>query len=115
MKLVDRLEKLETLLHDCAVVHGVPGAALAVQQGDAIYEAATGGHLERARDLQASVQRIFEAMFGAADFPEGFRIALELRGIRTGRGRQPLSPQQEREREGIRDSLAKRLGEEGVL
>jgi 4-hydroxy-tetrahydrodipicolinate synthase len=81
----------------------------------ALYEAATKGQLERARDLQASVQRIFEAMFGAADFPEGFRIALELRGIRTGRGRQPLSPHQEREREGIRDSLAKRLGEEGVL
>ena len=81
----------------------------------ALYEAATEGQLERARDLQARVQRLFEAMFGAADFPEGFRIALELRGIRTGRGRQPLSPHQEEEREGIRDSLAKRLGEEGVL
>jgi 4-hydroxy-tetrahydrodipicolinate synthase len=80
----------------------------------ALYEAATQGELERARDLQSRVQRIFEAMFGAADFPEGFRIALELRGIRTGRGRQPLSPRQQEERKGIRDSLAKRLEEEGV-
>jgi 4-hydroxy-tetrahydrodipicolinate synthase len=80
----------------------------------ALYEAATQGELERARDLQSRVQRIFEAMFGAADFPEGFRIALELRGIRTGRGRQPLSPRQQEERKGIRDSLARRLHEEGV-
>jgi 4-hydroxy-tetrahydrodipicolinate synthase len=81
----------------------------------ALYEATTQGELDRARELQARVQRLFGAMFGALDFPEGFRIALELRGIRTGRGRQPLSPRQEEERKAFRDSLASLLEEEGVL
>jgi 4-hydroxy-tetrahydrodipicolinate synthase len=81
----------------------------------ALYEATARGELERARELQFRVRRLFDAMFGAADFPEGFRVALELRGIQTGRGRQPLSPRQEAEREAMRARLSALLEEEEVL
>ncbi len=44
-------------------------------------------------------------MLYSAEFPEGFRAALQLRGIHTGVGRQPQSPSQQLEL----DSLARQL------
>jgi dihydrodipicolinate synthase/N-acetylneuraminate lyase len=81
----------------------------------ALYEHTVAGQLDEARTVQFRVRRLFQAMFEAADFPEGFRIALELRGIRPGRGRQPRSPAQERQRAEIRDALARLMQREAVL
>jgi 4-hydroxy-tetrahydrodipicolinate synthase len=61
--------------------------------------------LDQARDLQYRLLRLFDAMIYSAEFPEGFRAALQLRGIRTGVGRQPQSPSQQLEL----DSLARQL------
>ena len=38
--------------------------------------------------------KLFDSMFDAADFPEGFRSAIDLRGFNFGKGRQPLTKQQ---------------------
>lgn len=59
-----------------------------------LYEATVNGDLDLARALQFKVRRLFDALFGAADFPEGFRMGLSLRGIETGPARMPRSPHQ---------------------
>jgi 4-hydroxy-tetrahydrodipicolinate synthase len=57
--------------------------------------------------------RLFDAMLYSADFPEGFRAALRLRGFRTGVGRQPLSPGQQVDLQVLSDRLQCLLAEEG--
>ncbi len=56
---------------------------------------------------------LFDAMIYSADFPEGFRAALELRGIDTGESRQPYSADQQLKMETISRTLACLLAEEG--
>jgi 4-hydroxy-tetrahydrodipicolinate synthase len=56
-----------------------------------LYDATTAGRLDEARELQYLVRRIFDALLFSADFPEACRVAVRMRGIRIGPGRQPLS------------------------
>ena len=79
-----------------------------------LYEATTAGEIERARELQFKVRRLFSAMFGAADFPEGFRMGLSLQGIETGRARMPRSAQQRRLDQVAREKLAELFVAEGI-
>lgn len=58
----------------------------------ALFDTMGAGDRDAAAALQQRITRIFDAMFGAADFPGGFRMGLGLRGVRTGPGRMPLSP-----------------------
>jgi 4-hydroxy-tetrahydrodipicolinate synthase len=44
---------------------------------------------------------LFDAMLLSADFPEGFRAALRLRGIEPGESRQPYSAEQQLKMETI--------------
>jgi dihydrodipicolinate synthase/N-acetylneuraminate lyase len=53
------------------------------------------GALQRAMKLQLRLIELFDAMLYSADFPEGFRAAVDLRGFRFGQGRQPLTPAQQ--------------------
>ena len=48
--------------------------------------------------LQYRLLELFDAMLLSADFPEGFRAAVELRGFRFGPSRQPLSGAQQVDR-----------------
>jgi 4-hydroxy-tetrahydrodipicolinate synthase len=41
--------------------------------------------------LQFRLLELFDTMLFSADFPDGFRAAVELRGFRVGRSRQPQS------------------------
>jgi dihydrodipicolinate synthase/N-acetylneuraminate lyase len=50
--------------------------------------------LDEARRLQYDLVTLFDTMIYSAEFPDGFRAAVELRGFRMGRGRQPLSDEQ---------------------
>ena len=52
-------------------------------------------------------------MLYSAEFPEGFRVALNLRGIRTGPGRQPQSSVQQHNLAQLKDQLFGLLTEEG--
>ncbi|MEM9657649.1 MAG: dihydrodipicolinate synthase family protein [Planctomycetota bacterium] len=56
-----------------------------------LYELTLAGRMEEARDLQFRLLALFDAMIQRAEFPEGFRAALRLRGFATGNGRQPQS------------------------
>ncbi len=78
-----------------------------------LFDLTQSGQLELARALQYKVLTLFDAMIGSADFPEGFRAALKLRGIDAGESRQPYSADQHLKMESISRSLACLLAEEG--
>lgn len=54
-------------------------------------------------------------MLYSADFPEGFRAAVELRGFDMGRSRQPLSPTQQVNREKLQGLLRCILADFGYV
>jgi 4-hydroxy-tetrahydrodipicolinate synthase len=78
-----------------------------------LYELTIANRIEEARDLQYRLLRLFDAMLYSAEFPEGFRVALNLRGIRTGAGRQPQSNLQQQDLSRLKDQLYGLLTEEG--
>ncbi|MES1213813.1 MAG: dihydrodipicolinate synthase family protein [Singulisphaera sp.] len=78
-----------------------------------LFDLTASGRIDEARELQYKVLRLFDAMMYTADFPEGFRAALSLRGFNPGVGRQPLSAGQQIELGVVRDTLQCLLAEEG--
>jgi len=66
-------------------------AGIAPELTRKIYELTTAGHFDEARRLQYRLLELFDTVMNSADFPEGVRNALRLRGIQTGFGRQPLA------------------------
>ncbi len=55
----------------------------------ALYDLAVAGRFDEARVVQGRVGRVFDALFGEADFPEGFRLGVRARGVEVGPGRTP--------------------------
>ena len=78
-----------------------------------LFDLTLAGRIDQARELQYKLLKLFDAIVDAAEFPEGFRAAVSLRGFRTGVGRQPLSTSQQVELAPIRDTLQCLLTEEG--
>ncbi len=78
-----------------------------------LFDLTQAGKLDDARDLQYRVLKLFDAMLYSAEFPEGFRAALRLRGIKTGIGRQPQSDVQQMELGRLSDQLQCLLAAEG--
>ena len=78
-----------------------------------LYDLTLAGRIDEARDLQYRLIKLFDVMIYSADFPEGFRAAVKLRGFDLGQGRQPLSAKQQFELQGISDTLQCILSEEG--
>lgn len=54
-----------------------------------LYDLCAAKRWDEAVHLQIRLLEFFDVMLFAADFPEGLRAAVELRGIRLGRSRQP--------------------------
>jgi 4-hydroxy-tetrahydrodipicolinate synthase len=73
------------------------------------------GKLDQAMRLQYRLLELFDAMLYSADFPEGFRAAVELRGFAMGAGRQPLSPQQQVDRGKLQNLLRCILADFGYV
>lgn len=59
-----------------------------------LYDLTVGGQLDEGRRIQYDLVTLFDTMLYSAEFPDGFRAAVELRGFKMGRGRQPLSSEQ---------------------
>jgi dihydrodipicolinate synthase/N-acetylneuraminate lyase len=78
-----------------------------------LYDLTLSGRLDEARDVQYKLLALFDRMLYSADFPEGFRAALKLRGFRVGDGRQPLSPGQQVDLAMLSDTLQCLLAEQG--
>ncbi len=79
-----------------------------------LYDLTIAGQLDQARCLQSRLLKFFDAMLFSGDFPEGFRVALELRGIRTGIGRQPLSEKHREAMQRLEHMLCQLLADEGI-
>jgi 2-dehydro-3-deoxy-D-pentonate aldolase len=78
-----------------------------------LYDLTRAGQLDQARELQYKLLTLFDAMLYSADFPEGFRGALELRGFKMGKGRQPVSAEQQVKLDHLSRTLQCLLAEEG--
>lgn len=61
----------------------------------AVYDLKMAGKIAEAYRLQYQLLNLFDVIFAAGDFPEGFRLAASLRGFDFGAGRQPLTPEQQ--------------------
>lgn len=78
-----------------------------------LYDLTMARRLDEALDLQYRVLGLFDAMILSAEFPEGFRAALRLRGFDTGVGRQPQSEAQQLRLGRLSDELQCLLAAEG--
>lgn len=78
-----------------------------------LYDLTRAQKIDEARDLQYRLLRLFDAMLYSAEFPEGFRVALNLRGIRTGPGRQPQSSVQQQSLDRLKNQLYELMTQEG--
>ncbi|REJ83288.1 MAG: dihydrodipicolinate synthase family protein [Planctomycetota bacterium] len=70
-----------------------------------LYDLTLAGDLDEARRLQYDLVTLFDTMIYQAEFPEGFRTAVRLRGFEMGRGRQPLSQQQQSDLSALSNTL----------
>ncbi len=80
-----------------------------------LYDLTTARQLDEACELQYRLLTLFDAMILSAEFPEGFRAALRLRGINTGAGRQPQSDVQQAALITLTDELQCLLASEGFV
>ena len=80
-----------------------------------IFQLASTGQWELARDLQYRLLKLFDAMIFRSEFPEGFREAIKLRGFNTGVGRQPQGPALTAKLQVLSSELETMLREEGFM
>jgi 4-hydroxy-tetrahydrodipicolinate synthase len=80
-----------------------------------MFDLTRGGRMDEAMRLQFRLLELFDAMLYSADFPEGFRAAVELRGFAVGRGRQPLPASQESNRQNLQRLLRCLLSDFGLV
>ncbi len=80
-----------------------------------MFDLTRSGQLDQAMALQYRLLELFDAMLYSADFPEGFRAAVELRGFQMGPSRQPLSPIQQIDREKLQRLLRCILADFGYV
>jgi dihydrodipicolinate synthase/N-acetylneuraminate lyase len=80
----------------------------------AVYDAVKVGDLERANSLQHRLTAVFDPLLQGADFPEGVRTGVSLRGFRMGPSRQPATPGQLADRAKLADQLRSLLSSYGV-
>lgn len=78
-----------------------------------LYDLTMAHRIEEARKVQYDLVKMFDTMIYSAEFPEGFRAAVQLRGFSMGRGRQPLSSEQRTDLDTLRRTLQCMLAEHG--
>jgi 4-hydroxy-tetrahydrodipicolinate synthase len=66
-----------------------------------MFDLAQAGQIKEAMTLQYRLLELFDCMVYSADFPEGVRAAVEARGFRLGKSRQPLSDKQRVDRSAL--------------
>jgi 4-hydroxy-tetrahydrodipicolinate synthase len=79
-----------------------------------IYELTVAGRLDEACRLQFRLRPYFDAML-AVDFPEGFRVGVQLRGFAMGASRQPLSEKHHTALAGLEETLRRLMTEDGLI
>lgn len=80
-----------------------------------IFDLTRAGQVDKAMRLQYRLLELFDAMLYSADFPDGFRAAVELRGFDLGASRQPLSESQQTDRAALQRKLKRLLADFGYI
>ncbi|MFZ5832488.1 MAG: dihydrodipicolinate synthase family protein [Planctomycetota bacterium] len=80
-----------------------------------LYDLTRAGKIDEAMQLQYRLLELFDAVVYSADFPEGVRAAVELRGFTMGRSRQPMSDAQQVDRAGLKRVLQCILADSGYV
>lgn len=80
-----------------------------------VFDLTTAGQLADAMPLQYQLLEFFDTALRSGDFPEGFRMGVELRGFQMGAGRQPLSDAQKTERAALKQELQQILSNLGYM
>lgn len=80
-----------------------------------LFDLTLAGQVEEAMKIQYRVLELFDAMLYPFEFPDGFRAAAEMRGFRFGRGRQPMTPAQESDRNALQKVLQCILADFGLV
>ena len=80
-----------------------------------VYDLTRAGRVDEAMRLQFRLLELFDCMIGSADFPEGVRAAVELRGFRMGRVRMPQTDKQEVDFAALQKVLRCILAESGYV
>lgn len=80
-----------------------------------LFDLVRAGQIAEAMTLQYRLLELFDVMLYSADFPEGFRAGVELRGFATGRSRQPMSEGQQIDRVGLQRVLQCILADFGFV
>lgn len=93
-----------------ALLMGADGGTIATSQivpeaVMALYRETRAGNIARARDLQFRLLDLIDTMMQGVNFPDGFRVALSLRGFFPGEGRQPLSAREREQLAAVRSRL----------
>ncbi|HAH48078.1 dihydrodipicolinate synthase family protein [Gimesia sp.] len=78
-----------------------------------LYDLTMSAQLDEARRVQYDLLTLFDTMIYSAEFPEGFRAAVELRGFQMGQGRQPITAEQKTDITTLRRTLQCMLSEHG--
>ncbi len=78
-----------------------------------LYDLTMSQQLDQAREIQYDLVKLFDTMIYSAEFPDGFRAAVDLRGFQMGQGRQPLSAEQMTDLDTLRDTLQCMLANHG--
>lgn len=80
-----------------------------------LYDLTRAGQLAEAMRLQYKLLELFDAMLYSAEFPEGFKAAVALRGFRPGPGRQPRTDGQRLDTAALQRVLQCILAEHGYV
>jgi dihydrodipicolinate synthase/N-acetylneuraminate lyase len=80
-----------------------------------LYDLSAAKQWDQAVPLQLRLVELFDTMLFSADFPEGFRAAVDLRGFDFGSGRMPMSPMQRSAREKLQNTLQCIMADFGVV
>lgn len=80
-----------------------------------VYDLTRSGRLDEAMGLQYKLLELFDTMLYSADFPEGFKAAVELRGFVLGPGRQPRTAEQRVDSAALQRVLKCILAEHGYV
>ncbi|MAT15447.1 MAG: dihydrodipicolinate synthase family protein [Planctomyces sp.] len=78
-----------------------------------LYDLTVSGRLDEARKIQYDLVTLFDTMIYSAEFPDGFREAVKLRGFNMGDGRQPKTDVQHNDLELLRRTLQCLLADHG--
>ncbi len=80
-----------------------------------LYDLTRAGEIEAAMRIQFRLLELFDAMLYSADFPEGFRTGVELRGFSMGQSRQPSTEAQRVDRAALAGMLQCILSDFGYV